>query len=381
MQATALPAVLLLSIWWPTPVIATALRAAARKDDGLTPTCTCQSCQGQILTNDVNLNGVKGFQCFPLAGSEDSCAQRSDPKLWVVQNTETLAYQRYCLFTCKPILGKRLAPLVPCEDLTEEEVAFQARSPSGNGRAFIYRLNPMTFGPTLASVPAIDPQAETEDPVDLMKDAFKSLKMSKGTFQKAGSSKAGAAIPQASGMPKCACDCGHQAAMLRAQIALRKKRAKKRPSPWTHIPVLPEPMQPPPPPPPLPPPIPPPGPPPPASLPAISMEIINANRPPPPWMFPAWMPGTPAPAPPAAAVQSPAADWELEPQATAPEEEAPVALIQDHTTAQCDCRGTCGREHALEAAQQNAWHDVAAEQARSAAEQADELYLEELPPA
>lgn len=372
MQATALPAVLLLVTWWPVPVIA-ALRAATRRDDGGPPACSCETCQGQILTNDVNPNGVKGYQCFPLAGSDESCEQKNDPQLWVVQNSKTLAYQRYCLFTCKPRLGKRLSPLVPCDSLTAEEIAFQARSPSGNGRAFIYRLNPMTFAATLAAVPAIDPKTEAEDPIQLMKDAFKSLKMSKGTFQKAGRSQTGTVGSQASGMPKCACDCGQQAAMRRALMMRRKRKAKKKKL-LTHIPTLPEPMQPPPPPPPLPPPIPPPGAPPPPPLPAISMDLIMAMRPKPPWMLPAI--AAPAPAPPEAAqevAQSPAAEWELAP----PEAEAPLALIQDSTTGQCDCQGRCGRDKALWAAQQNAWRESAAEQARSA----DELYLEELPPA
>jgi len=374
LQLTALPAVLLLATWWPAPVIAAALRAATRRDDGGPPACSCESCQGQILTNDVTPNGVKGYQCFPLAGSDESCVQKNDPQLWVVQNSQTLAYQRYCLFTCKPRLGKRLTPLVPCDSLTAEEIAFQARSPSGNGRAFIYRLNPMTFAPTLASVPNIDPQNEAIDPVQLMKDAFKSLKMSKATFQKVGRSQAGAAVnPQMSGTPKCACDCGQQAA-LRHLMKVRRNRKAKKKELLTHIPLLPEPMQPPPPPPPLPPPIPPPGLPPPPPLPAISMDLIMAMRPPPPWMVPVVQPASPAPAPPQAA-QSPAAEWDLEKQSATQEAEAPLALIQDSTSGHCDCR--CDRDKALWAAQQNAWREAAAEQARSA----DELYLEELPPA
>lgn len=368
MKATALPAILLLVTRWPAPVVATALRAATRQDNGVPQACSCESCQGQILTNDVTPNGVKGFQCFPLAGSDESCVQKNDPQLWVVENSETLAYQRYCLFTCKPRLGKRLSPSVPCDNLSAEEIAFQARSPSGNGRAFIYRLNPMTFATTLASVPAIDPKAEGEDPVQLMKDAFKSLKMSKGHFQKVGRSKTGAVSPQASGMPKCACDCGGQHAALRHRIMMRRKRKAKQKQ-LMRIPLLAEPMQPPPPPPPLPPPIPPPGLPPPPPLPSISMDLILSMRPPAPWMRPTYMIGSPAPSPPQAAIQSPAGGWKLEPQS------APLALIQDTTTEQCDCR--CDREKALWAAQRNARREAAAEQSRSA----DDLYLEELPPA
>merc|ERR1719387_1655 len=162
-----------------------------------TAACDCSQCQGERLITDTPTDGFKGFQCKPRAEAIEAgfCSQPGSPDTWVVQTAAEVTYERYCYFTCKPIIPNELTTDVSCQPLTPDEIKLQAQTASGNGRAFIYHSNPMTDSLTVEDFPPAPPLIP---PMELMKKAFRIAKTAQVT------TTVGASCPP--GMP-CSCNC------------------------------------------------------------------------------------------------------------------------------------------------------------------------------
>jgi len=117
------------------------------------PGCDCSQCRGERKVTDAPTSGFKGFQCKPrAAGSKiSSCRQQGDANTWVVQSAKVLTYERFCLYTCKPLIPKAITPNVSCSHFSLSEAKL-GQSPSGNGRAFLWHSNPLTDSSTLSSI-------------------------------------------------------------------------------------------------------------------------------------------------------------------------------------------------------------------------------------
>jgi len=224
---------------------------STKQPDGGLGSCDCSLCQGERTITDLPPDGFKGFQCRPSPPGIEakSCFQQGSPIAFVVQTADEITYDRYCHFTCKPVIPQRFGAVTPCTLLSPDEVTLQAQSPSGNGRDFIWRSNPMTDSLTSASWPAA-PTSDANPSMSVQK-AFAFVR------RKEDERKAEAAESCPPGMP-CNCDCNCMSGLT---------------------------SQPPPVPPLVPPPPPTPGPPPPAP----------AEAPPPP--LPPPLPPLPPPAP------------------------------------------------------------------------------------
>lgn len=140
--------------------------AAAAVEDGTTQLnigedvgepCGCEHCKGERLLEDTNEGGYKGFQCGPdldVQGQDMTCDQSGDSKTWVVQTATTLTYSRYCHLNCKPLVPEKLTAHVSCTKLNVEEAA-AAQTSSGNGRAFVWRSNPMVDTLTMEEIMSV----------------------------------------------------------------------------------------------------------------------------------------------------------------------------------------------------------------------------------
>lgn len=153
-------------------------RALARQDQpSQLATCSCNMCLGKRVVTDRPPDGIKGYQCAPRGTSgSGNCVQQGNSSNWVIQTAAVIAHERFCLFTCKPLLTRRLTTNIKCTMLNIEEITLEAQNPSGNGRAFIFRMNPMTDSPTLASVQPLPTSAmEGSSIVQVYTEAFRGM--------------------------------------------------------------------------------------------------------------------------------------------------------------------------------------------------------------
>lgn len=115
-------------------------------------TCSCSKCSGKRLA----AAGVGMWQCTKSIEIEDAsavCSQVGAAESWVVWK-ESLAYERFCLLTCKPVLPDHLVTSVPCEHLSPDVIKKYAQTPNGNGVAFVWRKIPMVDSLTLKDIQA-----------------------------------------------------------------------------------------------------------------------------------------------------------------------------------------------------------------------------------
>lgn len=146
----------------------------ARRQPALTP-CSCKDCKAWRDITDRPTEGFKGMQCKPGPASEFKvCEQQGSPVDWVVQTAQEINYERFCFFTCKPVIPQNIQPEYGCTQLSATEVKLMGQSPSGNGRGYIYHSNPMTDSLTLDDVvpDRAVPNRVVADPVANMQRAF-----------------------------------------------------------------------------------------------------------------------------------------------------------------------------------------------------------------
>jgi len=275
--------------------------------------CDCANCTGKLYESD-NRPGARGYQCKPNAYgmSGGTCIQAGNPDDWVVQMRAELTYERFCMFTCKPLIPKRITMEIPCAPLDKWERTLEAQTPSGNGREFVFRANPMTQAvPWPADSDDDDDNKGPKDPVAQLVATFA---LYGGGSDKKETPPAGDDEPC-----ECACDVEYKSPREVAQELAEWNAAV---SPGALYPT-PEPTMPPPPPMPLPrvvqPPLPPPPPPMPsavAPLPLLPMEFPLPSLQAAPTLEPPLMP-TLQPTPPPPAMPPPPET--TEPPASAPQ--------------------------------------------------------------
>mmetsp|Transcript_10238 Transcript_10238/g.21681 ORF Transcript_10238/g.21681 Transcript_10238/m.21681 type:complete len:329 (+) Transcript_10238:130-1116(+) len=218
------------------------------------PACCCSQCVGKRVLSDMNPSGNRGFQCYPVASEakqgQGICKQQGNEEQWVVQTAALVAYERFCVMTCKPLLRKAIDQEVACTHLSQEEVVLRAQTPYGNGRTFVFRTNPLTDSPSLAKISAawgsVEDDESSEDPANLMRNAFAAVgKRPDPTVRATEASSTG--VEEVEVLPRsCNCHCGDEDG--ESEAAAEQVPLEQPPLP----PLQPEP--PPPPPPPLPPP-------------------------------------------------------------------------------------------------------------------------------
>lgn len=267
--------------------------------------CSCSNCKGALYDADTR-PGYKGFQCKPNAVglASQTCKQVGSRVDWVVQTEDELTYERFCLFTCKPLLPKRIVTEVPCGLLTKWERKLEAQTPSGNGREFVFRANPLTDA---APWPAMSDDDDS-GPRRLKDPVFELIR----TFELYGGTDQKEEPAPIEGKPSCNCECDEgKADEAAAKMAEALSPGVLYPTPPPTGPPPPPPPSPPLAPPPVPPP-PPPGPPAVAPLPLIPVDLpmplpLGEDAPtvmPPP--MPTWQPTPPPPAmPPPPATEPP----------------------------------------------------------------------------
>eukprot|EP00928_Gymnodinium_smaydae_P014011 TRINITY_DN15083_c0_g2_i1.p1 TRINITY_DN15083_c0_g2~~TRINITY_DN15083_c0_g2_i1.p1 ORF type:complete len:225 (-),score=41.75 TRINITY_DN15083_c0_g2_i1:139-774(-) len=130
--------------------------AAGQLAMGTPEPCTCDACFGKRQSWDLPAVGMKGFQCTAKdPGNGITCEQQGDPSTWVVQTTQELLMERFCHYSCRPIIPEMLGASVACQSLSQSEVKQFAQTSTGNGRAFLYRQQLLADSPTMADVQAI----------------------------------------------------------------------------------------------------------------------------------------------------------------------------------------------------------------------------------
>ncbi|CAE7463721.1 FUBP3 [Symbiodinium natans] len=95
----------------------------------------CGTWRDSDFLRDVRGVGTPGYSAGPLwmAFQEYS-----------VQSADVVSYDRFCLYTCKPLLTDEIKPVVDCAHLNSDEITELAQSPSSNGREIVYEAHPLT---------------------------------------------------------------------------------------------------------------------------------------------------------------------------------------------------------------------------------------------
>eukprot|EP00440_Ansanella_granifera_P040464 gb/GFBE01043887.1/.p1 GENE.gb/GFBE01043887.1/~~gb/GFBE01043887.1/.p1 ORF type:complete len:368 (+),score=57.30 gb/GFBE01043887.1/:1-1104(+) len=304
----------------------TNLRSGSAKSQEQLSACDCTQCLGE--RRNEGGDGTVGFQCFPGRSGLDDCRQTENPKEWAVQSAEVLSYDRFCMYTCKPVLGNRIEPSVNCERLSPEEIQLSAQSPSFNGKEIVYQAHPMaSVGPIsrLVAMPEASmigvaaAAAKSGDPVSTIKNAFATIRKEEAEEQMPSPFDLPAT---ATAPPLCVCHCGGKGEVDRFRktpggphaIQYPKPAKMSLPSSVTSAGVAmgkdaepPQPPMPPPPPPALPPPMMPMG------VGPMLTELPTVPEAPPEVTGPLDLPmpsppaASPGPAPAAASAASPAA--------------------------------------------------------------------------
>merc|ERR1719161_1815216 len=175
------------------------------------PPCNCANCYGQRKITDRPTSGMKGMQCKPTAKGFEIryCSQQGDTSTWVVQSAPQLTYERFCYFTCKPVIPKAIDPNIGCTQLSAAEAKL-GQSPSGNGRAFIWHSNPITDSNTFShldfsNVGVPDPVKNLEKAVFQVRSGQELAKME--AARKAAEAAAKNPPPKAGKPGFCVCRC------------------------------------------------------------------------------------------------------------------------------------------------------------------------------
>lgn len=201
----------------PQTASAASLRALAKAGEAQ---CDCGNCAGLQQQPDIATGGIGAFKCAPKTGVTTSlveCQQRGEASNWVIQTAPVLVYERFCEFSCKPLLSRIAQSEVACAALTQAEVS-ALQTESGNGRATSYSLEPMTHvkalktfaGPVPKATRAVPPPivaAPKSDVASEMTNAFKLVR---------------ASMPEAA--PDCNCDLECQ---KQKQEARKLEQAKR----------------------------------------------------------------------------------------------------------------------------------------------------------
>eukprot|EP00930_Biecheleria_cincta_P100136 TRINITY_DN91753_c0_g1_i1.p1 TRINITY_DN91753_c0_g1~~TRINITY_DN91753_c0_g1_i1.p1 ORF type:complete len:351 (+),score=83.89 TRINITY_DN91753_c0_g1_i1:85-1137(+) len=243
--------------------IATGRRAAlrSRAKSFEQAACDCSSCVGE--RRNEGGDGSVGFQCFPGKSDLDDCMQTGSASDWVVQSAKVLSYDRFCLYTCKPVLRNKIEAKVPCKMLNHEEITLSAQSPTFNGNEIVYKAHPMaSVGPISRLVPLPQAQmfamgggaAASADPLAQLKNTFASIRKEEAESGGVGSPFE---LPSyAKAPPLCVCHCGKDAVNRMAQTpggphlhppTVPKISWPSGPSPMTDAEPMEPPMPPPPP--------------------------------------------------------------------------------------------------------------------------------------
>jgi len=172
--------------------------------------CSCDLCAGRKTS--AGGDGGVNFQCFPGNADEPDCRQTGSADEWVVQTSEILSYDRFCIYSCKPILRNRIEAKVHCQALSHEEITLQAQSPSFNGKAMVYKANPMTHVTPISSLVPMPGVAmlgvessSPKSPQVMMKNAFAYIK--KMEKEDGGLPSPYDIPPPAQAPPLCVCHC------------------------------------------------------------------------------------------------------------------------------------------------------------------------------
>lgn len=187
-----------------------AARTRLRQGSNQELACSCNQCVGE--RRNEGGDGMVSFQCFPRSSGLPDCRQAETMSEQVVQSAELLSYERFCLYTCKPLLRQEIKSKVDCVHLSHEEVTHDAQSPSSNGREIIYEAHPLTkVGPISKLVPLPEASmlglnaAMTSDAVASIRGAFAKLR----TFEAESGGISSYTLPNAAKAPSlCVCHCG-----------------------------------------------------------------------------------------------------------------------------------------------------------------------------
>eukprot|EP00435_Cladocopium_sp_Y103_P071442 s155_g37.t1 len=172
--------------------------------------CSCSQCVGE--RRNEGGDGTVSFQCFPRSSGLADCHQAETTGEQVVQSAEFLSYDRFCLYTCKPLLRDEIKSKVDCAHLNHQEITRDAQSPSSNGKEIVYEAHPLTKVGPISKLVAL-PEASmlgvnaavTSDPVMSIRGAFAKLRNLE--LQNGGVSAYG--LPDAAKAPSlCVCHCG-----------------------------------------------------------------------------------------------------------------------------------------------------------------------------
>lgn len=168
--------------------------------------CDCSNCIGQRRNGGGD--GTVGFQCFPGKEGLHECKQAGSVRDWVVQSAGVITYDRFCLYTCRPLFTKQIQPKTECRQLTAEEIKLNAQSPSYNGKEIIYQNNPMTLVTPLSKIVPMGetaliaygpPGKRPSDPVAQMRMAFTQTRQEQAPDDE---------VPPDFYGPPCVCVCG-----------------------------------------------------------------------------------------------------------------------------------------------------------------------------
>ncbi|CAJ1353639.1 unnamed protein product [Effrenium voratum] len=176
--------------------------------------CSCAQCIGE--RRNEGGDGTVGFQCFPRSSGLADCRQTEELADRAVQSAELVSYDRYCIYTCKPLLTNEIKQSVDCAHLSHAEVAQEAQSPSSNGQEIVYEAHPLTkVGPISKLVPTEAEQGATvlasmgagADPVSAIRGAIASLRKAEAD---AGGLSPYTLPKAAQAPPLCVCHCGNR---------------------------------------------------------------------------------------------------------------------------------------------------------------------------
>lgn len=217
--------------------VATGRRAAlrSRAKSVEQAACDCSSCVGE--RRNEGGDGSVGFQCFPGSSDLDDCMQTGSASDWVVQSAKVLSYDRFCLYTCKPLLRNKIEAKVDCKMLNHEEITLSAQSPTFNGNEIVYKAHPMaSVGPIsrLVSLPmaqmfGMGAATASSDPLAQLKNTFASIRKVEAESGGVGSPFE---LPSyAKAPPLCVCHCGKDTV---------NRLAKKPGGPHLHPPKVPK---------------------------------------------------------------------------------------------------------------------------------------------
>ncbi|CAE7806654.1 FUBP3 [Symbiodinium sp. CCMP2592] len=137
-----------------------------------------------------------------------------------VQSADVVSYDRFCLYTCKPLLTDEIKPVVDCAHLNDKEITDLAQSPSSNGREIVYEAHPLARVGPISRVLA-QPEASMLDTsvVDRSSDPVSAIRATFASLRKEETAAPGVSpytLPDAAKAPPlCVCHCGNKVNRMR----------------------------------------------------------------------------------------------------------------------------------------------------------------------